>query len=222
MASIAETIRSLIDSITGIFRRKRGLESLSKDDLITQKTILEQNENKILREMERLEVQKTKLFEEAKQASSESVRRAKARQIRDIDQRIRGLQSTLTPLGKRISILGRLIAQHDTEALPEGVSEVADVLRRTDTQEIQNEIDAQLAADLMQDEKLDDMAESFNVAQERDEELYEEDEEVLAIMAQIESAAAMEASMEEAALLKEQSPAATETTSPDQEQPMKE
>ncbi len=222
MASISETIQNLIAAIAGIFRPKKGLESLSKDDLIKQKNILERNETKILREIEDLEKKKAQLFEEAKQATSDSLRRAKARQIRDIDQRIRSLHGTLTPLGKRISVLNSLIAQHEMGALPAGASELVDTLRQTDAQAIQEEIDEQLAMDLVQDQKMDAMTETFAAARERDEALYEEDEELLDILAQIESAAAMEASVEEAALLKEQPPAEAESSPATKEGPMEE
>jgi len=95
-------------------------------------------------------------------------------------------------------------------------------MRRTDAQQIQQDIDNQLAADLMQEEKLNDMAETFKTAQERDEALYEEDEELMSIMTEIESAAVMDASVEEAALLKEQAPSQRESAPADLENPMKE
>lgn len=222
MASISETIQKIITAIANIFKRKPSLNTLSKDDLVKEKSLLEQNENKILREMSRLEKQKAKLFEEARQEAAESVRLAKARQIRDADQRIRSLQATLGPLGKRIGVLDRLIAQREMGNFAPGTSVVADVLRQTDAQQIQQEIDNALAADLMQEEKMNEMSETFKAAQERDEALYDEGEELQAIMAQIESAAAMDASVEEAALLKEQTPAQTESADAQKEQPMKE
>jgi hypothetical protein len=172
--------------------------------------------------MKRLEEQKVKLFEEAKREPSESMRRAKARQIRDIDQRIRSLQATLGPLGQRISVLDRFISMHEMGNFAPGSSEVIDVIRQTDAQQIQQEIDSQLAADLMQEEKLNDMAETFKIARERDEAMYEEDEELSAILAEIESAAVMDASVEEAALLKEQAPSQREAAPADMENPMKE
>lgn len=222
MASISETIQNIISAITGLFRPKPSLNTMSQDDLTKEKTILEQNENKILREMKRLEEQKVKLFEEAKREPSESMRRAKARQIRDIDQRIRGMQATLGPLGQRISVLDRFISMHEMGNFAPNSSEVIDALRRTDAQQIQQDIDNQLAADLMQEEKLNDMAETFKTAQERDEALYEEDEELMSIMTEIESAAVMDASVEEAALLKEQAPSQRESAPADMENPMKE
>lgn len=222
MASISETIQKIITAIANIFKRKPSLNTLSKDDLVKEKSLLEQNENKILREMSRLEKQKAKLFEEARQEASESVRLAKARQIRDADQRIRSLQATLGPLGNRIGVLDRLIAQREMGNFAPGTSVVADVLRQTDAQQIQQEIDNALAADLMQEEKMNEMSETFKAAQERDEALYDEGEELQAIMAQIESAAAMDASVEEAALLREQTPAQTESADAQKEQPMKE
>ena len=222
MASLSQTIQNIIAAITGIFKPKSSLNTLSKDALVKEKSILERNENKILREMERLEKQKTRLFEEAKKEPSDSVRRAKARQIREIDQRIRSLQATLGPLGQRISVLDRFISQHEMGNFAPGTSDVIDVLRQTDAQQIQQAIDSQLAADLMQEEKLSEMAETFKAARERDEAMCEEDEEILGIMAQIESAAAMDAGVEEAALLKEQSPPSEESASPHHESPLTE
>ncbi len=222
MASISETIQKIITAIASIFKRKPSLQNISKDELIKEKSTLERNERKILKQMETMEQQKIKLFEEAKREPSESVRRAKARQIRDIDQRINGLQATLSPLGKRISALGSLIAQREMGNFAPGTSEVMDALRQTDAQQIQQEIEEALAADLMQEEKLNGLAETFNAAQARDEALYDEGEELKNILAQIENAAAMDASVEEAALLKTQESASAESISHDKESPMQE
>jgi len=222
MVSISETIQQIITSIAGLFGRKKGLDSLSKDELQKEQRILEQNEHKITRKIEQLEAQKTRLFEEARREPSESVRRAKARQIRDIDQRIRSLQATLGPLGQRISVLDRFISMHEMGNFAPGSSEVIDVIRQTDAQQIQQDIDEQLATDLIQEEKINEMTETFKTARERDEAMYEEDEELSAILAEIESAAVMDASVEEAALLKEQAPSQRESAPADMENPMKE
>jgi len=203
MASISETIQNIISAITGLFRPKPSLNTMSQDDLTKEKTILEQNENKILREIKKLERQKARLFEEARREPSESVRRAKARQIRDIDQRIRSLQSTLTPLGKRLSVLDSLIAQHEMGNFAPGTSQVVDALRQTDAQQIQKNIDNQLVEDLVQEGKLDDMTETFKTAREREDAMHEEDEEIQAILSQIEQSAVMDADTEESAFLKE-------------------
>ena len=203
MASLSETIQQIITSIAGLFGRKKGLDSLSKDELQKEQRILEQNEYKITRKIEQLEAQKTRLFEEARREPSESVRRAKARQIRDIDQRIRSLQSTLTPLGKRLSVLDSLIAQHEMGNFAPGTSQVVDALRQTDAQQIQKNIDNQLVEDLVQEGKLDDMTETFKTAREREDAMYEEDEEIQAILSQIEQSAVMDADTEESAFLKE-------------------
>ena len=221
MASISETIQKVIDSITRIFRRKSTLATLSRDDLVKEKNTLERNENKILRQMQQLEKKKELLFEEAKQERSESVRRAKARQIRDIDQRIRSLQATLGPLGQRISVLDRFISMHDMGNFAPGSSEVMDLLRQADSKEIEKEIKDDLAAAMMEEEKMDAMTESFKVARERDEEQYTADEELMDILAEIEQAAIRDASVEEAALLKE-TPSSKEATATNQETPMTE
>ena len=220
MASISQTIQNIIGSIMKLFRRKSTLETMSKDDLSQLKSKLELNENKILREIEKLEKQKEQLFEEATRERSESLRRAKARQIRDVDQRIRGLKATITPLGKRISILDRLIAQHDMGNFAPGTSEVIDILRQTDANELQKEIDNQLAEEMMQEEKLDTMAKTFRAAQEKDEAEHKLDEEVEAILAEIENAAIRDAEIEEVAFLQEQTPSSKETPSTEKEPPM--
>lgn len=214
--TFSETIKGWLQSIINLFRPKRGLDTLSKDDLLTQKMQLERNENKILRQMEQLERQKARLFEEAKQESSESMRRAKARQIRDIDQRIKGLQAVLGPLGQRISVIDRLVSQHEMGQFAAGSSEVVDALRETDAQVVQQEMDEALTEELLQDEKVDNMLETFRVSSAREAEMYDEDEDLLAIMDQIEQAASLDAAAEETAALSEEAP-------PSQtEKPMKE
>jgi hypothetical protein len=214
--TFSETIRGWFQSIANLFRPKQGLDSMSKDDLLAQKMQLERNENKILRQMKQLEAQKAKLFEEAKQEPSESMRRAKARQIRDIDQRIKGLQAVLGPLGQRIGVMDRLISQYEMGQFAKGSSELVDVLRETDAQVIQQQLDEALTEDILHDEKVGDMLDTFRASAEREAEQYEEDEDLLAILGEIEHAANLDAAAEESAILRAEKPFAQT------EQPMKE
>ncbi len=177
---------------------------------------MELSEKKTLRQLEKLEAKKTKLFEEAKQEPSQSLIRAKARQIRDIEQRIQGLQAVLGPLGARISVLDRLIPQYEMGQFAEGSSALTDALRQTDAQVIQQQMDEALAQDVLQDEKMQNMLDTFRIASDRDEEVYE-DEDIAGIMEDIERAAALEAGAEEVAVLREE-----ETIAPDSEPPMAE
>lgn len=221
-STLSETVQSWFRSVVNLFRPKQTLDTMSKDDLRKQKSTLERNERKLVKQLEKLEAQKTQLFQEAKQEPSESVRRAKARQIRDIDQRVQGLNAVLGPLGQRISMLDRLIAQYDMGQFAKGSSELIDILHETDAQSLQQKMDQALTEELLQNEKVDSMLETFRTASERDAEIYEEDEEVLAILGNIEQSAAMDASVEEAALLKEQTPSQTDSASPEKESPIEE
>jgi len=204
MASLSETIQNILAAIANIFKRKpTSIEKMSQDDLLKQKAILENNETKILNDIEKLEAEKIKLFEEAKNADSKSMMEAIARKIHTTDKRIKGLQATLGPLGQRISALDRFINMKEMGNLAPNTNKIIDVLRETDSEQIQQEVDKQLAQDLRQDEKMDDTLESFKMMQEQDDANFKEDEEIKSIMEQIEQAQAMDASVEEIALLKE-------------------
>ena len=214
--TFSETIQGWFQSIANLFRPKQGLGTMSKDDLLAQKMQLERSERKILRLLKEMEAQKSKLFEEAKLEPSESMRRAKARQIRDIDQRIKGQQAVLGPVGQRISVMDRLISQYEMGQFAEGSSELVDALRETDAQVLQQKMDEALTEDILHDEKVGDMLDTFRVSSERDAELYDEDEDLLAIMGEIEHAASLDAAVEETAALRE------EVALSQTEQPMKE
>ena len=205
-SSLSDTIRQWIQTFTGLFRRKEGLQSLSLDDVRREKILLERSERKILRELERLEQEKNKLFEAAKQATSQVIRLSLARKIQGVDLHITQLQQTLKPLGARISVLDHLESQYELGRFAQGTSEVVDALRATDAQELQKQIDESLAQDILQNQKVDEMLETFKESMEKEAEDYDSEEGLQAILAEIEHAAQVDAGAEEEALLREEEP----------------
>ncbi len=193
MTSLSEAIQTFIAGILRIFKPKRTLADLSWDELLKEKRLLETNEKKILKEVARLEEEKSRLFEQALKTDSKPTQLALAGKIRNIDQRVKGLSETLAPIGKHIHILDRLIAQKEMGQLATGNSTVIDIIRNTDSGELQAEIENQLAEDSVQGEKLTELIEGFATGREQDEATFQDDEEILGIMQQIENAKAAEA-----------------------------
>ena len=200
-SSISESIHSLWDRIAGLFRPKPTLNTLSRDQLMAEKAQLERSEQKILQNLAKLEAEKTRLFEAAKQEPSQRKREVMARQIRDVDQRSQALQATLTPLGKRISVLSELISQQEMGRFGEGSSALVDALRATDTQAVRAWMTDEAVADQYTDEKLTGMLDTIQTTAEMDEAAHGEEVEVSAILAEIERAAASESATTEKAAL---------------------
>ncbi len=200
-SSFSESIHNLWDRITGLFRPQPTLNTLSRDQLMAEKLQLERSEQKIVQNLAKLEAEKTRLFEAAKQEPSQNMRLVMARQIRDVDQRAKSLQDTLTPLGKRISVLNELIAQQEMGRFGEGSSKLVDALRATDALTVRNMALDQATQDLYQDEKLSGMLETMNTAREAESAAQGKDPEVDAILAEIERSAAAEQAVAEKAVV---------------------
>ena len=208
-SSFSDTVRQWLQTITAIFKQKPGLDNLSLDDIRKQKISLEQSERKVLRDLEKLEREKTRLFEAAKQASSQTLRLSLARKLQGVDQRITQLQHILRPLGARISVLGDFESQYELGRFARGSSEMVDALRTTDAQKIQEQVDESLSRELLQQQKVNEMLETFTGSMENESETYDQDEGLQEILKAIETASLLETEPEQAADLQTQEPPTT-------------
>jgi len=208
-SSFSDTVRQWLQTIIGIFKRKPGVENLSLDDIRKQKISLEQSERKVLRDLEKLEKEKTRLFEAAKQATSQTLRLSLARKLQGVDQRITQLQHILGPLGARISVLGDFESQYELGRFARGSSEIVDALRTTDAQKIQEQVDESLSRELLQQQKVDEMLGTFTESLESESETYDQDEGLQEILRAIETASMLEAEPEPDADRQAQEPPTT-------------
>jgi len=102
----------------GIIDRIKGnpFEKLNKDDLTAERIRLERDERLKIAEVGRLSSQKKELFNKGFQAS-EAERRAIARQIQQLDQKIKLANIQLKRISDQIRVVDNLIFIHDNKQM---------------------------------------------------------------------------------------------------------
>ena len=102
----------------GIIDRIRGnpFEKLKKDDLTAERIRLERTEKLKIAEVERLSKQKKAAFDKGFDAS-EGERRTLARQMQQLDQKIKLENIGLKKLSDQVRVVDNLIFIHDNKAM---------------------------------------------------------------------------------------------------------
>lgn len=176
-----------------IFNRKKALADYSYDELMQERAKLEAAEQKTLRDLRKLEDEKTRNFEDAKHANSDAVRQVHARKIRDINHRIDGLQGNIRRVGKLIRVVDLTMAQMEQGRLAQAGSPIVKAIAGTDTLDMQAWVDQVVAGESVAEQKLDDLLKAFDDAEDLRGRVATGDAEVDAILAEIQRAAATEA-----------------------------
>jgi hypothetical protein len=173
-------------------RGPKGLNDLSQDELMKERTKLELEERKTLKKLEALEKDKNRLFEEAKRSGSKAVMQVKARQIRDIDHRIKEQQSNIRRLGKMLQLVNVQLLQMEKGQLLGSDSPFAKLITETSSADLSAWLDGNLAEGSLVEHKVDEILSSFRDADELRGDVTG-DPELDAIMQQIEEAQAIDA-----------------------------
>jgi uncharacterized protein with gpF-like domain len=139
-----------------------------------------------------LEKEKNQLFEEAKRSNSKAVMQVHARKIRDLDHRIREQQSNIRRLGKVLQLVNMTLLQMEKGQLMGKDSPFAKLVAETSSAELSAWLDGTLAEGSLVESKVDDILESFRNADEM-QGGSTGDDEIDAIMQQIEAAKAIDA-----------------------------
>lgn len=196
--SLADAWQNLLDSIRNLLHRPKSLDDFSYDELRTEHARLEAAEQRILRELDRLEKEKATLFEAAKKEPSRTTREIQARKIRDINQRSETLQGSLRRLSKLIRVVDSIMAGQEQGRLHEGVSPIVDSILDTDDLDLRDWADSLAADEMVTEQKMDQLIEAFQDAEQASEASVKEDAELTAILVEIEQAATADAAAKEA------------------------
>lgn len=173
-------------------RGAKGLNDLSYDELMRERTKQELEERKTLKKLEKLESEKNALFEAAKASNSKAVMQVKARQIRDIEHRIKEQTSNIRRLGKMLQLVNIQLLQMEKGQLLGANSPFAKLINETSSADLAAWLDGNLAEGSLVEHKVDDILESFRNADEL-QGTVSGDSEIDAIMQQIEQAKALDA-----------------------------
>lgn len=114
----------------GILDRIKGnpFEKLKKDDLTAERIKLERDEKLKLAEIERLSAQKKELFNKGFKAS-EGERRAIARQMQQLDQKIKLDNIQLKKISDQIRVVNNLVFIHESKQMIERAGLMRNLLK---------------------------------------------------------------------------------------------
>lgn len=195
---IADAWHGLLRALRKLFGRQKTLDDFSYDELRAERAKLEAAEQRILRDLDRLEAEKAALFEAAKREPSRTVQQVQARKIRDINHRLAAMQANLTRIGKLVRVVDAVMASRETGRMTAGADRITDAIRETGALDLQAWVEEVVAGQALTEEKLDQLLEAFQDA-EAAQPAAQEDRELAEILAQIEAARAAEAVAQEAA-----------------------
>lgn len=117
---------NILNPIRGLLDRKRSIEDLDVDELRKEKIRLEQEERKIVREVEELEERKQELFQQGKDETSDRQRRILATKIKELDVQGKNLDKNLQFIARQLRIVNGFMQIKENQRLLEkaGVSSV--------------------------------------------------------------------------------------------------
>lgn len=127
---MSSTMRMIWDAVGGLvetFGRKNTtstgepkvprIEDLSSDDLARERIRLEQEEKKLLRQVEEVEAEKRAAFEQATQESSVRKQTIMARKIKELDTKSKNLDRNLRVLSQQLRIINGFIQVKDNKRI---------------------------------------------------------------------------------------------------------
>ncbi len=141
-----EVIMKLLDLIEGISQflgsndKTKTLDDLTLDDLRRERIRLEQEEKKLIRQVEELETQKRELFLQGTQESSSRKQVILARKIKELDVQSLNIDKNLQFFSKQLRILNGFIQLKENERIL-SQSGISKLISGVDLQTLQNYVD---------------------------------------------------------------------------------
>ena len=131
---------ALIDSIKKVLGRGKSLEDLPLDDLRREKIRLDQEEAKLIRDVDKIETQKKELFLKGKDESSQRQQMIIARKIKELDAQAKNMDRQLEFLSRQLRIVnGFMQLKENQRYLRE--SGLIGVLGKIDLEQLQEYVD---------------------------------------------------------------------------------
>ena len=130
----------VIDSFKKLFGKNKSLDDLPLDDLRREKIRLDQDEAKLIREVEKIETQKKDLFLKGKDESSQRQQMIIARKIKELDAQSKNMDRQLEFLSRQLRIVnGFMQLKENQRYLRE--SGLIGVLGKIDLAQLQDYVD---------------------------------------------------------------------------------
>lgn len=173
--------------ITGRKKKQTGLERLNRDDLERERIRLEQTERRLNREIEQIEQKKAEVFRQGAGPVSDRQRAQLARQVRDLEQQIQGLDKQLGLIARNQQVL-RSVQQLDETQRTLGTLSAGSAMSQVDTPALQEFVDRVNAEQELANDRCESWERSLS-AGESETGLLDEDADTLAILEAMQQAA---------------------------------
>ena len=180
---LGNLLKSRKDTTPG---KPASLDDIPLDDLKKEKVRLDQRERTMISEIQDIENEKRKLFEEGVRNNSQREQRIIARRIKELDQRAQNMDRMLQTISKQMRILSGLVTLKERSRFM-AESGIASVLKTLDLQDLVVFIDQASVDGEFQEEKFDDLLRALEKSGAHTTE-YNEDEDVLQIMREMQMA----------------------------------
>jgi len=171
---------AILDSLKGMFTRKRTLDDVSMDELRREKIRLEQEEARLTRQVEELERQKQQLFLKGKDEASERQQRILARKIKEVDVQARNIDKNLRFISHQLRVVNGFIQVKENQRLWQEAG-ISSIITQLDLEELQKYVEAASVEGALHLDKFRELLEGLEES-ERLVGLGEEDKDIEEIM----------------------------------------
>jgi hypothetical protein len=180
---LGNLLKSRKDTTPG---KPASLDDVPLDDLKKENIRLDQRQRTMISEIKDIENEKRKLFEEGVRNNNQREQRIIARRIKELDQRAQNMDRMLQTISKQMRILSGLVMLKESKRFT-SESGIANVLKTLDLQDLVVFIDQASVDGEFQEEKFDDLLRALEKSGAHTPE-YNEDEDVLQIMREMQMA----------------------------------
>ena len=177
---------SWFGSLFGQKSKNKSLEDLSVTELEHSKIRLTEEERRVSLQIEQKEKNKTTLFSQGVEATSQYQKLAFARRVREVDEEIKDLGVRMARISQRTRVLNKIIDIKKSQTKHSEPDPVLNAITTLSPEDLEKIITTDQAAIIAEDRKLGHILEILNV--DSAELAMEEDQETMNILKAMENA----------------------------------
>ena len=177
---------SFLGSLFGKKSKKKSLEDLSVTELEHSKIRLTEEERRVSLQIEQKEKNKTTLFAQGVEATSQYQKLAFARRVREVDEEIKDLGTRIARISQRTRVLNKIIDLKKSQTKHGEHDPVWEAIENLSPDELEKIITTDQASIIAEDRKLGHILEILDV--DSADFALEEDPETLRILKEMENA----------------------------------
>jgi len=131
---------ALFNAVRELFTQKKTIEQIDAEELRRERIKLEQNENRMMREIEQVEQQKEEFFRKGVEGGAQRQKLQIARKIKELDARVKSKDKQLALISRNLRVLSGLAQIKDNQKLLTDLG-VSGLLNNMDLDQIQEYVE---------------------------------------------------------------------------------